>query len=132
MSDSFAKQKFLEDSFTGDVTPTMSTIDILSSLKLLNQTKELINSGGEDDPLAKIAGEEIKYLDAAMHALTKNPLFKDKFGSGFNGAMQLSGLLKAHHSKMVYDKIMDDTITNNGRFNIEQFVQDRNRGNAFQ
>lgn len=131
MSDSFAKQKFLEDSFAGDVTPTMSTIDILSSLKLLNQTKELIKSD-VDAPLAKIADEEIKYLDAAMHALTKNPLFRDKFGSGFSGAMQLSGLLKAHHSKMVYDKIMDDTITKNGRFNIDDFVAKRNRGNAFQ
>lgn len=131
MSDSFAKQKFLEDSFAGDVTPTMSTIDILSSLKLLNQTKELIGND-EDAPLAKIASEEIKYLDAAMKALTDNPLFQDKFGSGFNGAMQLSGLLKAHHSKMVYDHIMNGVIGSSDKFDIAEFANKRNRGKAWE
>lgn len=127
MTDSYAKQKMLEDAFVGDVTPVMSTIDILSSLKLLDQVE-----GINDENVKQIVNEETKYLKAAMQALNENPLFRDKFGSGFNGAMQLSGLLKSHHSKMVYDHMMNTVIKADVRLkDIEQYANKRNRGDPW-
>jgi hypothetical protein len=110
MSDPFTAQKQLESLMTGDTTPNMSTVDILSSLKLLNNIMEIDKAS----PVYRVANEETKYLSAAMHAISSNQMLSDKFGSGFQGSMTLAGLLKSTHAKQVFDLTMANVLEMSG------------------
>jgi hypothetical protein len=124
---SFEQEKKLEQLITNDTTPTMSTIDILSSLKLINHFE---SRSGDDTASQKIANEELKYLRAGMGALQSNPSLTSRFGSGWQGAMAVAGLLKQKQSERVYDKIIGDILEANESLKLDTVVGALNRGGA--
>lgn len=109
MTDAYTAQKSLEALVTGDVTPNLSTIDVLSSLKLLGSVNDIANNT-PNVGLRKMIGAETKYLTSAMELLSSNRVLQDKFGNGLQGAMTLSGLLKSHHAKQTFDSVLDDAL----------------------
>ena len=110
MASSFDAQQKLEALITNDTTPSMSTIDILSSLKLIEHWEGRTKAANPADPSAKIAKEELKYLSAAMQAMGNNPALTNRFGSGFQGAMAISSLLKQKQAERVYNKIIEGVL----------------------
>lgn len=119
MSDPYSQQLQLNSLFANDTTPGMSTIDILSSIKLLSNIQATAENGA--NPLSHVAREETKYLVAAMDALKKNKVLSDKFGSGFQGSMTLAGLLKQHHAKQVFEGTLAEVLTKTGKTYSKQY-----------
>ena len=58
---SFEAEKKIEQLISNDLNPQLSTIDILSSLKLISHFEQKI-ADGDDNPSTSIAKEELKYL----------------------------------------------------------------------
>ena len=110
MASSFDAQQKLEALITNDTAPSMSTIDILSSLKLIKHWEDDTSTTAS----SKIAKEELKYLNAAMNAMDKTPALTNRFGSGFQGAMAISSLLKQRQAERVYNKIIEDVLDKSG------------------
>lgn len=106
---SYESEKKLEQLVSNDLNPQLSTIDILSSLKLISHFEQKI-ADGDENPSTSIAKEELTYLGLAMKALNDNPALTTRFGSGMSGAMAVSGLLKQRQSERVYKKIIDDVL----------------------
>ena len=106
---SFEAEKKIEGLIANDLSPQLSTIDILSSLKLISHFESKI-AENDDNPTTKIAKEELKYLGLAMTALNDNPALSQRFGHGFSGAMAVSGLLKQRQSERVYKNIIDGVL----------------------
>ena len=128
---SYDSEKKLESLISNDLSPQLSTIDILSSLKLIGHFEEKITSD-PDAPTSKIAAEELKYLGLAMKALNDNPALSTRFGNGFSGAMAVSGLLKQRQSERVYKNIIDsvlDTGVKEG-LDLDTSVSRVNRGGS--
>jgi hypothetical protein len=117
--DNYSDLKNLERHIANDVTPSRSTTDILANLKLLNDTTTL---AGQNTPLGLIAAEEIKYLTAAMKAVTTNKVLRDRFGSGLQGAMDVSSLLKDRFNTKVFEAIIDQNLTADNRLDPEAYA----------
>jgi hypothetical protein len=117
--DNYADLKNLERHIANDVTPSRSTTDILANLKLLHDTTRL---AADPSPLGQIAKEEIKYLTAAMKAVTENKVLRDRFGSGLQGAMDVSSLLKDRFNTKVFEAIIDQNLTDENRLNPETYA----------
>jgi hypothetical protein len=111
----YEQNQKLAQMVTNDTTPTMSTIDVLSSLKLIKGFQE---TKDEDNSAQKIANEELKYLDLAMKSINNHPELSSKFGTDFSGAMALTGLLKQQQSKRVYEDIFNNILENNDATNL--------------
>ena len=132
MASSYDAQQKLNQLIANDTTPNMSTIDILSSLKLINHFEQKV-ADADDNPSTKIAKEELKYLSLGMKALDSNPALTSRFGSGFQGAMAISGLLKAKQSERVYNEIIDGILDSDPSTllaNVVANVNDRGGGGA--
>ena len=106
--DNYADLKNLERHIANDVTPSRSTTDILANLKLLNDTSTLAKL---DTPLGSIAAEETKYLNAAMLAIQRNKILRDRFGTGLQAAMDVSSLLKDRFNTRVFEEVIDSSLT---------------------
>ena len=113
MASSFDSQQKLEALITNDTTPSMSTIDILSSLKLIDHWEGKIKAK-DTGASTQVAKEELKYLNAAMKAMSTNPALTNRFGSGFQGAMAISSLLKQKQAERVYDRIITGVLEQEG------------------
>lgn len=88
----------------GDNQTTLSTIDVLSSLKSIDYFQK--QPDGADTSLAtQLARNELKYLESAMEAVTDNPLLRMKFGDGLQGSMAVAGLLKQRNAETLYNDI---------------------------
>ena len=105
----YDSEKKIEGLISNDLSPQLSTIDILSSLKLIGHFENQIEEH-PDKATSKVAKEELKYLGLAMKALEDNPALTSRFGSGFAGAMAVTGLLKQRQSERTYKKIIDDIL----------------------
>ena len=90
----------LQNSVAGDVTRTLSTVDILASLKALDHDYK-------NPIVAEIAKNEKAYLTQAMNAINNNAMLSLKFGNGLEGAMAVAGLLKQRNSQRIYEKALD-------------------------
>jgi hypothetical protein len=90
----------LQSSVSGDVTRTLSTVDILASLKALDYDHK-------DSAIAEIARNEKAYLTQAMSAINGNAMLSLKFGNGLEGAMAVAGLLKQRNSQRIYEQALD-------------------------
>ena len=106
--DNYADLKNLERHIANDVTPSRSTTDILANLKLLHDTAKL--AADKDTPLGAIAAEETKYLTAAMTAIQKNKILRDRFGTGLQAAMDVSALLKDRFNTRVFEEVIDSSL----------------------
>ena len=105
--DNYSDLKNLERHIANDVTPSRSTTDILANLKLLHDTARLAE---EVSPLGSIAKEETKYLSAAMVAIQKNQILRDRFGTGLQAAMDVSSLLKDRFNTRVFEEVIDSSL----------------------
>ena len=105
--DNYSDLKNLERHIANDVTPSRSTTDILANLKLLHDTDKL---AGENSPLGDIAKEETKYLSAAMIAIQRNKILRDRFGTGLQAAMDVSSLLKDRFNTRVFEEVIDSSL----------------------
>ena len=125
--DNYADLKQLERHIANDVTPSRTTTDILANLKLLNETSILAQANPATNPIAAIAKEEIKYLNAAMTALKDNQILRDRFGTGLQAAMDVSVLIKDRFNKKVFDQVMDNALIAGGdQLNVTRYVNGRN------
>ena len=95
----------LQSSVAGDVTRTLSTVDILASLKALDHTYT-------NDVVGEIARNEKAYLTQAMNAINNNAMLSLKFGNGLEGAMAVAGLLKQRNSQRIYEQALDPYAEN--------------------
>lgn len=109
MTDNYSDLKSLQRNIANDTTPSRTTTDILSNLKLIGQVGEMAGSGNKES-LKKIASEEMKYLNAAMHAVSQNPILSEKFGSGLQGALDVASLLKDRYTTKVYEEMLDQSL----------------------
>jgi len=107
--DNYADLKNLERHIANDVTPSRSTTDILANLKLLHDTARLAKDT-DNLPLAAIAAEETKYLTAAMLAIQRNKILRDRFGTGLQAAMDVSSLLKDRFNTRVFEEVIDSSL----------------------
>ena len=124
--DNYADLKQLERHIANDVTPSRTTTDILANLKLLNETSILAQANPATNPIAAIAKEEIKYLNAAMTALKDNQILRDRFGTGLQAAMDVSVLIKDRFNSKVFDEVMDNALSAGGaELNVQAYVQGR-------
>jgi hypothetical protein len=114
--DNYSDLKNLERHIANDVTPSRSTTDILANLKLLNDTATLAKL---DTPLGSIAAEETKYLNAAMLAIQKNKILRDRFGTGLQAAMDVSSLLKDRFNTRVFEEVIDSSLALNPALNLD-------------
>ena len=117
--DNYSDLKNLERHIANDVTPSRSTTDILANLKLLNDTAKL---AADKSPLGLIAAEETKYLSAAMKAITTNKTLRDRFGSGLQGAMDVSSLLKDRFNTRVFEEVIDQNLTDDNKLDPAKFA----------
>ena len=106
--DNYTDLKQLERHIANDVTPSRSTTDILANLKLLSETAKLATD--KSNPLGAIAAEETKYLTAAMLAIQKNKILRDRFGTGLQAAMDVSSLLKDRFNTRVFEEVIDSSL----------------------
>jgi len=107
MASSYENQLKLQQLIDNNTTPGQSTIDILSSLKLISYFEDSKNAS---TAAGTVAQEEIKWLKAGMSALKDNPALTNRFGSGFEGAVAISNLLKQKSSECVYDSILEGVL----------------------
>ena len=107
--DNYSDLKNLERHIANDVTPSRSTTDILANLKLLHDTAKLAETA-ETSPLGAIAREETKYLTAAMTAIQRNKILRDRFGTGLQAAMDVSALLKDRFNTRVFEEVIDSSL----------------------
>ena len=107
--DNYSDLKSLQRTMVNDVSPSRTTTDILANLKHIGQVGAMAG-GGNDASLKKIAQEEMKYLNAAMHAVSVNPMLSEKFGSGLQGALDVATLLKDRYTSRVYEEMLDTSL----------------------
>ena len=94
----------IQNSIAGVVTKTLSTVDILASLKALDYEHK-------DEGIATIARSEKAYLAQAINAINSNAILCLKFGNGLEGAMAVAGLLKQRNSQRIYEAALDPYAT---------------------
>ena len=114
MTDSYSAEKKIEQVVVNDQNPSMTTIDILASLKSINHFQSIIDSKRVlHTPLTgaeMIAQHELKYLSMGANAIGSDGIWRERFGGGLQGAMAMSELLKARESERVTKKLLDDQL----------------------
>jgi len=93
----------VQNAVGGDVSKTLTTVDVLASLKAMNDFAE----GDDRLTIKAIADNELSYLKSAMKAINDNQLLSLKFGNGLEGAMTVAGLLKQRNAERTYTKVLD-------------------------
>ena len=123
------KMKQIERAVANDTAPSLSSVDVLSSLKLFGTLRKQLS---DTDISTAIIAEELKYLDAGMIAVSKNPILSHKFGGGFSGCMAVAELLKERNSQRIYNKVIDDAlqgykgINNDNPFHTDVYINKLN------
>lgn len=97
----------LEASINDDITPPLSTMDVLASLKQLDYFMKPGNN--VDDDVKAVAKEEIKWMKAAMKVMEGSPPLKRKY-KGFAGIQALAHLIKLRTNEKVYEASIDNLI----------------------
>ena len=127
--DNYADLKNLERHIANDVTPSRSTTDILANLKLLHDTAKLAETA-ETSPLGAIAREETKYLSAAMLAIQKNKILRDRFGTGLQAAMDVSSLIKDRFNTRVFEEVIDSSLSLDANLGLNPAEYAKKNGGA--
>ena len=131
MTDSYATEKKIEHLVTNDVHPSMTTIDILASLKSINHFEKEFKGKSVDDLTGSelLAKNELKYLTMGSKAVGKDGLWKDRFGGGLQGAMAMAELLKARESERITKLLLDEQLEESGS-KLAEAAKKVNRGKA--
>ena len=126
------KMKQIERAVANDTAPSLSSVDVLSSLKLFGTLRKQLSDTDISSAEKAIIAEELKYLDAGMIAVSKNPILSHKFGGGFSGCMAVAELLKERNSQRIYNKVIDDAlqgykgIINDNPFHTDVYINKLN------
>ena len=104
------KMKQIERAVANDTAPSLSSVDVLSSLKLFGTLRKQLNDEDISNAEKKIISEELKYLDAAMVAVSNNPILSHRFGGGFGASMAVAELLKERQSERIYNDVIDKAL----------------------
>ena len=110
---SYQTQKNLASLISGDTTSALSTVDTLSSLKLLRDLAEGSTNARDKTSIQQVIQTETRYLRTAIHALQSTPSLQNKFGQGLGAALSLANVLREKHADKTYDLIINRTIENN-------------------
>ena len=110
--DSYQKQLQLESTLAGFQKPEMTTMDILSSIKMLKEQYK-------DDAVAitnlnVIAKAESEMLVKSIQALNASPLLQEKIGHSFGSAMQLSSLLRQQRARNITTNALNKMLDKSG------------------
>lgn len=105
----YAKQLALQQAVSGNTTPSATSLDVLSSLKLLQAVGTMAESGSAFAPVAEA---ELRYMQAATNLLKKNSTLRDRFGMDVQAVTNVSALLKQRHSEVLYNAMLDNGIMN--------------------
>jgi hypothetical protein len=128
-SDSFSAERKIERVITNDTNPAMSTVDILSSLKLIGHFEEQIKDG-KGGASTKLAEHELRYLRAGAEEISKNGVFQERFGGGLNGAMAVASLLKQRHSERVTKQLLDNALDGTAGLALDETISRLDSGKA--
>ena len=131
MTDSYSAEKKIEQVVVNDQNPSMTTIDILASLKSINHFQSIIDDkkGNGLTGAEKIAQHELKYLSMGADAIGSDGIWRERFGGGLQGAMAMSELLKARESERVTKQLLDEQLGGTDTLN-EAVAKTRGGGNA--
>lgn len=110
--DSYQKQLQLESTLAGFQRPEMTTMDILSSIKMLKEQYK-------DDAVATknldvIAKAESEMLVKSIQSLNASPLLQEKLGHSFASAMQLSSLLRQQRARNITTNALNKMLDKSG------------------
>ena len=114
MTTSYQTEKNLASLISGDTTSALSTVDTLSSLKLLRDLAERSANDGDKKSIQQCIQTETRYLRIALKSLQANPALQSKFGQGLGAALSLANVLREKHSEKTYDAIITDALTKQG------------------
>ena len=113
-STSYQTEKNLASLISGDTTSALSTVDTLSSLKLLRDLATDSKNPRDKASIQQVIQTETRYLRTAIHALQNVPALQNKFGQGLGAALSLANVLREKHSEKTYDNIITGTLTSAG------------------
>ena len=91
---SYQTEKNLASLISGDTTSALSTVDTLSSLKLLRDLAVGSANDGDKTSIQQCIQTETRYLRTALKALQANPALQNKFGQGLGAALSLANVLR--------------------------------------
>ena len=86
-STSYQTEKNLASLISGDTTSALSTVDTLSSLKLLRDLAKDSTNDLDRKSIQQVIQTETRYLRTAIHALQSTPSLQNKFGQGLGAAL---------------------------------------------
>ena len=110
-NNSYQTQQNLAQLVSSDVTSALSTVDTLSSLKLLRElsSSDSIKKADRDSIQACI-DSETRYLRTSLHMLQNTPALSRKFGVGLGAALSLSSVLRQKHAEKTYDTVITKAL----------------------
>ena len=114
MTTSYQTEKNLASLISGDTTSALSTVDTLSSLKLLRDLAERSANDGDKKSIQQCIQTETRYLRIALKSLQANPALQSKFGQGLGAALSLANVLREKHSEKTYDAIISTALETQG------------------
>lgn len=122
MADSFAKEKQINRNFSSiNVDPTVSSTDVLSSLRLLSKMNENAPESVKS-AFKAVESAELKYLRSAAIALQANPALSRSVGSGLSGVMSLCALMKARNADRIANTFIDTALDEFEETNLKNSV----------
>ena len=110
--DSYQKQMQLESNLAGFEKPEMTTMDILSSIKMLKEQYKADATVTKN--LNIIAQAESEMLVKSIQSLNASPLLQEKLGHSFSSAMQLSSLLRQQRARNITNKALNKMLDESG------------------
>ena len=111
---SYQTEKSLASLISGDTTSALSTVDTLSSLKLLRDLAAESQNVNDKASIQKCIQNETRYLRTALHALQNVPALQNKFGQGLGAALSLANVLRGKHKEKTYDNIITGSLRDAG------------------
>lgn len=97
----------MEKKVAETISPTISNVEVLSTLKLL---ADLDGKEWKDKTKQQLYENETKYLNAAISALTENEQLQRSFGNTLSGAVALSGYLKKMDEEAVVKNLVSSYL----------------------
>ena len=113
-STSYQTEKNLASLIAGDTNSALSTVDTLSSLKLLRDLAGSSTDDRDKSSIQQCIDTETQFLRTALFALQKTPALSAKFGTGLGAALSLANVLREKHTMRSYDAIISRSLDEAG------------------
>jgi len=109
-STGYQTQQNLASLISGDTTSALSTVDTLSSLKLLRELASGPIDGDARKSIQACINSETKYLRTSLFMLQNTPALSRKFGVGLGAALSLANVLREKHAEKTYNEIITTSL----------------------